>query len=64
VERLADGPLGTARERLAGAPVDPGSVIEAMAGTTLLALLFRGDGELDDDWIDTTTTLLLKGIAP
>ncbi|KQW53580.1 TetR family transcriptional regulator [Nocardioides sp. Root1257] len=64
VERLADGPLGTARDRLAGAATDPDAVIEAMAGTTLLALLFRGGDDLDDAWIDRTTTLLLKGIAP
>lgn len=63
VGRLAAGPLGAARDRLAGATVEPDAVIEAMAGTTLLALLFRG-GELDDAWIDRTSTLLLKGIAP
>ncbi len=34
-----------------------------MAGTALIALLFRGDGDLDDTWIDHLTTLLLRGIA-
>lgn len=72
LERLATGPLGAARERLATAAtagearsdLDPDAVIEAIAGTALIALLFRGDGDLDDDWIDTTTTLLLRGIRP
>ena len=35
---------------------------EAIAGIALLGLLTRG-AELDDDWIDRTTTLLLKGIS-
>jgi AcrR family transcriptional regulator len=35
---------------------------EAIAGLTLIALLTRG-AELDDSWIDRTTTLLLKGIS-
>ena len=34
---------------------------EAIAGLTLIALLTRA-GELDDAWVDRTTTLLLKGI--
>ena len=72
LERLQAGPLGAARDRLAAAAaagearadLDPDAVIEAMAGTALIALLFRGDGDLDDTWIDTLTTLLLRGIAP
>jgi AcrR family transcriptional regulator len=72
VERLQDGSLGAAYGRLARAvadgearaDLDPGAVIESMAGTTLIALLFRGDAVPDDAWIDTTTTLLLRGIAP
>ncbi|GAA4367610.1 TetR/AcrR family transcriptional regulator [Nocardioides caricicola] len=63
VGRLADGPLGAARDRLSRPGLDPEAVIEAMAGTTLLALLFRGGDGLDDAWIDRTTDLLLKGIA-
>jgi AcrR family transcriptional regulator len=35
---------------------------EAIAGITLLSLLTRPD-ELDDTWVDRTTTLLLKGIS-
>jgi AcrR family transcriptional regulator len=35
---------------------------EAIAGLTLIALLTRAD-ELDETWIDRTTTLLLKGIS-
>ncbi|CAM2755586.1 TetR family transcriptional regulator [Mycobacterium intermedium] len=35
---------------------------ETIAGLTLIALLTRG-AELDDAWVDRTTTLLLKGIS-
>jgi len=35
---------------------------EAIAGITLIALLTRVT-ELDDPWVDRTTTLLLKGIG-
>jgi AcrR family transcriptional regulator len=35
---------------------------EAIAGLTLVALLTRAT-ELDDAWVDRTTTLLLKGIS-
>jgi AcrR family transcriptional regulator len=35
---------------------------EAIAGMTLLGLLTRAT-ELDDAWVDRTTTLLLKGIS-
>ncbi|BAX90439.1 TetR/AcrR family transcriptional regulator [Mycobacterium shigaense] len=35
---------------------------EAIAGITLMGLLTR-PGELDDSWVDRTTTLLLKGIS-
>ncbi len=34
----------------------------AFAGIALLALLTHGT-ELDDAWVDRTTTLLLKGIS-
>jgi hypothetical protein len=35
---------------------------EAIAGITLIGLLTRLT-ELDDTWVDRTTTLLLKGIS-
>ncbi len=37
-------------------------LIDAIAGITLMGLLTRVT-ELDDAWVDRTTTLLLKGIA-
>lgn len=75
LERFQAGPLGQVRERLtaavrsgdARADLDPDTFIEAIGGTTMLALLIRGsapDGGLDETWIDHTTTLLLKGIEP
>jgi len=43
------------------AGVTAAEIAEAIAGITLLGLLTRG-AELDDAWVDRTTTLLLKGI--
>ena len=42
--------------------VTAAEVTEAIAGITLMGLLTRVT-ELDDVWIDRTTTLLLKGIS-
>lgn len=36
-------------------------VVDAVAGTTLMALLTRGD-ELDDGWCDRTAALITRGI--
>jgi AcrR family transcriptional regulator len=44
------------------ADVTAAELAEAVAGLTLVALLTRG-ADLDDAWIDRTTTLLLKGIG-
>jgi len=43
------------------AEVSATELAEAIAGVVLMALLTRGT-ELDDAWVDRTTTLLLKGI--
>jgi len=42
--------------------VTAAELTEAIAGITLLGLLTR-PAELDDTWVDRTTTLLLKGIS-
>ena len=44
------------------ADVTASELAEAIAGLTLLGLLTRST-ELDDAWVDRTTTLLLKGIG-
>ena len=44
------------------ADVTAGELTEAIAGITLIGLLTRVT-ELDDTWVDRTTTLLLKGIS-
>jgi AcrR family transcriptional regulator len=44
------------------ADVTATELAEAVAGLTLVALLTRAK-ELDDAWVDRTTTLLLKGIS-
>jgi AcrR family transcriptional regulator len=43
------------------ADVTAAELAEAIAGITLVGLLTR-PAELDDSWVDRTTTLLLKGI--
>lgn len=71
-KRFQDGPLEAVRARLADAvtngearsDLDPDAVIEAIGGSTLLALLIRGDADLDTAWIDRTTSLILRGVAP
>ncbi|HUE31874.1 MAG TPA: TetR/AcrR family transcriptional regulator [Mycobacterium sp.] len=44
------------------ADVTAAELTEAIAGITLMGLLTRAT-ELDDAWVDRTTTLLLKGIG-
>src|ERR1700757_487635 len=44
------------------ADVTATELAEAIAGLTLIAMLTRA-GELDDAWVDRTTTLLLNGIS-
>ena len=44
------------------ADVTAAELAEAIAGITLMGLLTRAT-ELDDAWVDRTTTLLLKGIS-
>lgn len=72
LERFQDGVWGAMRERLvqaieageARSDLDPGILIETIGGATLLALLIRSTGQLDNAWIDRTSTLILEGIAP
>jgi AcrR family transcriptional regulator len=69
LERFADVFAGGLAEWLesaaASGEVRPGvtaaELAEAIGGMTLLGLLTR-PAELDDAWVDRTTTLLLKGI--
>lgn len=70
LERFADlitGGLAQRLERAAAggeirADVTATELAETIAGVALVALLTRG-AELDDSWVDRTTTLLLKGIG-
>lgn len=57
-ERLAEAVArGEARTDVTAA-----EVVEAVAGTTLLALLTRGD-QLDDTWVQRTAALITRGIT-
>lgn len=70
LERFTDIIGGALGEWLQGAAargeirpdVTAAELAEAIAGITLLGLLTRAT-ELDDAWVDRTTTLLLKGIS-
>ncbi|OBI65285.1 TetR/AcrR family transcriptional regulator [Mycobacterium sp. E796] len=70
LERFADVIAGGLAEWLQAAAargevradVSAAELAEAVAGLTLVALLTRAK-ELDDAWVDRTTTLLLKGIS-
>ena len=42
----------------------PRPSIETIAGATLMALLIRSTGHLDDEWVEHTADLLTKGICP
>jgi AcrR family transcriptional regulator len=46
------------------AGVDPDVLIETVGGATLLALLNRPDGVLDNAWVDQLSALLLSGLLP
>ena len=69
LERFASIIGGGLAERLEAAAasgevrsdVTAAELAEAIAGITLVGLLTRG-AELDDAWVERTTTLLLKGI--
>lgn len=70
LERFADVIAGGLAEWLQAAAirgdvradVSAAELAEAVAGLTLVALLTRAK-ELDDAWVDRTTSLLLKGIS-
>jgi AcrR family transcriptional regulator len=72
LERFADGLWGALEERLAEAVVagevradlTSTTLVEALAGTVLMALLMHTSDDLDDEWVERTATLLTKGIAP
>jgi AcrR family transcriptional regulator len=72
LERFQEGAWGALQTRLEQAirtgearpDVDAGVLIEAIGGSTLLALLVRSSAVLDDAWIDHTADLLVRGIAP
>lgn len=70
--RFQAGTWGAMHERLtravasgeAGPGVDPDVLIETVGGATLLALLNRPDGVLDDAWVEALVRLLLDGLLP
>ena len=44
------------------ADIDPQRLIEVIGGATLLRMLLRPGGELDDDWVDQTTAIVTHGV--
>jgi AcrR family transcriptional regulator len=59
---LADWLAGAAARGEVRADVTAAELAETIAGVTLVALLTRA-GELDDAWVDRTTSMLLQGIS-
>jgi AcrR family transcriptional regulator len=59
---LAEWLEGAAASGEVRADVTAAELAESIAGLTLITLLTRAT-ELDDAWVDRTTTLLLKGIS-
>jgi AcrR family transcriptional regulator len=59
---LAEWLKGAASSGEVRADVTAADLAEAIAGLILITLLTRAN-ELDDAWVDRTTTLLLKGIS-
>ena len=70
--RFADGAWGWLQQRLeagitAGdvrADVQPSTVLEIIAGSTLLATVVRPFDELGPDWIEDVVELIMRGITP
>lgn len=70
--RFQAGTWGAMHERItravasgeARADVDPNVLIETVGGATLLALLNRPEGVLDDAWVEALVGLLLGGLLP
>lgn len=72
LERFQDGVWGAMHTRISDAQrlgeaadhVDPWTLIEAIGGAALQAILVRPERELDDAWADSVTALLLSGVMP
>ena len=43
--------------------VDPDRLIELIGGTTMMRMLLVPEGDLDDAWVDQTTSILVHGVA-
>lgn len=72
MRRFEDGVFAAMRTRLAQAVArgevragaDPDRLLEVVGGTTIIRLIMRPGDDLDDEWVDQTTDLILHGIAP
>mgnify|MGYP002136094579 FL=1 len=42
--------------------VDPDRLVELIGGATLLRLLLAPDVDLDDDWVDQTSAIVVHGV--
>mgnify|MGYP002653328525 CR=1 FL=1 len=45
------------------AGADPDRLLEVVGGTTIIRLIMRPGDDLDDEWVDQTTELILHGIS-
>ncbi|MET0898966.1 MAG: TetR/AcrR family transcriptional regulator [Mycobacterium sp.] len=44
------------------ADIDPDRLVEVIGGTTMLRVLLRPDGDLDDAWVEQTTAIVVHGV--
>lgn len=71
MQRFQNGVFAAMRARLQQAAVrgevragiEPDRLLEIIGGSTILRLLLHPDEDLDDDWVEQTTTIVLHGIA-
>jgi AcrR family transcriptional regulator len=70
--RFADGAWGWLQQRLDGAvgmgevraDVQSSTVLEIIAGSTLMATVLRPLDEIGPDWVEDVVDLIMQGIAP
>jgi len=42
--------------------IDPDRLVELIGGATLLRLLLAPEVDLDDDWVDQTSAIVVHGV--
>jgi AcrR family transcriptional regulator len=61
LQHRIEGAIATGEAR---ADVQPGAVLEIIAGATFVATLIRPLDEIGPDWVEDVVDLIMRGIAP